>query len=501
MMSADKISELARTRGFFWPASEIYGGIAGFYEFGPLGATLKRKFENYWRDFFGRAEGFQEIETPILMPKEVFIASKHLEKFVDPIVRCKKCNLVYRADHLVQEKLKMKREDVEGLSNEQLTGLIEKNKIRCRCGGELAEVEFFNMMFRTTAGADREVYLRPETAQGHFVAFKRLFEMSGKKLPMGVIQIGRAFRNEISPRQGMIRLREFSQAEAEIFFDPDKIDEHPKFDEVKDCRLNLFPLGSRKTGETIKMKAGEAVKKKILPKLMVYYLVRVQQFFESLGISNEHLRFKEMAPEEKPFYTKYAWDCEILTKAFDWVECVADNYRTDWDLGGHMKVSGQDMAVVSDDKKIVPHVWELSFGIDRPLYCLFEHWYNEDKDRVFLSIPLKLVPREVAVFPLVAKDRLDKKAEKVCELLRKEGFSVEYEEKDSIGRRYYRQDMNGTPFCVTVDYDSLKREDITIRERDSTKQVRVKIKDLAEVLRKLLNQETKFEKVGKSFKS
>lgn len=498
MMSVDKIFDLAKTRGFFWPASEIYGGVAGFYEFGPLGAVLKRKFENYWRDFFGKAEDFPEIETPTLMPKEVFVASKHLEKFVDPITKCKKCDLIYRADHLVQEKLKMKREDVEGLSNEQLTELIEKNKIKCKCGGELTKVEFFNMMFRTIAGTDREIYLRPETAQGHFVAFKRLFEMSGKKLPMGVIQVGRAFRNEISPRQGMIRLREFSQAEAEIFFDPDKIDEHSKFGEIKNYELNLFPLDNRKTGETIKMKAGEVVKKKILPRLMVYYLVKVQQFFESLGIPNEHMRFKEMAPEEKPFYTKYAWDCEILTKAFEWVECVADNYRTDWDLGGHMEVSGQDMTVLSDGKRIVPHVWELSFGIDRPLYCLFEHWYNEEKDRVFLSIPLKLVPVEVAVFPLVAKDRLDKKAEKVCELLKKEGFSVEYEEKDSIGRRYYRQDMNGTPFCVTVDYDSLKKEDVTIRERDTTKQVRVKIKDLIEILRKLLNQEIKFEKAGKS---
>jgi glycyl-tRNA synthetase len=492
----EEILSFARKKGFFWPAAEIYGGIAGFYEFGPLGVVLKRKFENYWREFFGKQEGFVEIDSPTLLPKEVFVASQHLEKFVDPIVKCKKCNSVYRADYLIQEKLKLKKEDVEGLNTRELDELIKKNKIKCKCGGELSKVEFFNMMFKTLAGVDREVYLRPETAQGHFLAFKRIFELTGKKLPLGIIQIGKAFRNEISPRQGMIRLREFSQAEVEVFFDPKEINEHSRFDEIKDYEINLFPLANRKTGKILKLKADEIIKKKILPRLMVYFLARVQQFFESLGIPREHLRFKEMSEHEKPFYTKFAWDCEIFTQAFDWVECVANNYRTDWDLGGHMKVSGEDLTVLKNGKKILPHVWELSFGVDRPLYCLFEHWYKKDKDRIFISIPPKLAPIEVAVFPLVAKDDLDKKAKEVFDLLRKD-FSVEYEEKDSIGRRYYRQDSNGTPFCVTIDYDSLKDNTITIRNRDDAKQIRVKIQDLPKILKQLINQEIEFEKAGK----
>lgn len=493
---AEEILSFARKKGFFWPSAEIYGSIAGFYEFGPLGAVLKRKFENYWREFFHKQEDFVEIETPALMPKEVFLASKHLEKFVDPIVKCKKCNSVYRADHLVQEKLKLKKEDVEGLSNKELDELIKKNKIKCKCGGGLSKVEFFNMMFKTLAGADREVYLRPETAQGHFLAFKRVFEIVGKKLPIGIIQTGRAFRNEISPRQAMIRLREFTQAETEIFFDPKEIDEHPRFDEVKDYEINIFPLENRKTEKILRLKVDEIVKKKILPKFIVYYLARVQQLFDGLGIPKEHIRFKEMSETEKPFYTKFAWDFEIFTQAYGWIECVANNYRTDWDLGGHMKVSGEDLTVSKDGKKVLPHVFELSFGIERPLYCLFEHWYKTDKDRIFISIPPKLAPIEAAVFPLVAKDGLEEKAKEVLDLLK--DFSVEYEEKDSIGRRYYRQDSNGTPFCITIDYDSLKQDDCTIRERDTTKQIRVKIQDLAKILKQLILREIEFEKVGKS---
>ncbi|MEM7821422.1 MAG: glycine--tRNA ligase [Candidatus Aenigmatarchaeota archaeon] len=497
-MELEKIISIAKSRGFFWPSFEIYGGVAGFWDYGPLGCVLKRKFENFWIDFFGKKEGFVEVETPSLMPKEVFVASKHLEKFVDPITRCKRCNSVYRADHLIQEKLKLSKEETEGLSLEKLSEIIEKNKIKCKCGGELRKVEFFNMMFKTIVGTQKEFFLRPETAQGQFLCFKRVFELQGRKLPLGIIQIGKAFRNEISPRQGIIRLREFTQAEAEVFFDEEEINEFEKFEEIKDYELNLFTLKNRKEEKILKIKASEIVRKKILPKLIVYFMAKVQQFFEILGIPRESMRFKEMSNEEKPFYTRYAWDLEIFTKAFGWVECVANNYRTDWDLSGHMNMSREDLRVFKDGKKFLPHVWEISFGIDRPIYCLFEHWLTEIKDRVVLRIPPKLAPFDVAVFPLVAKNGLNAKAKEVFKLLFERGFNVKYEEKDSIGRRYYREDMGGTPYCVTVDYESMEKEDVTIRERDSSAQVRVKIKDLPEILRRLLEKELEFSGAGKT---
>jgi len=486
MVKADVIEQLAKRRGFFWPAAEIYGGMTGFYDYGPLGAVIKRKFQDYWRDFFKR-EGFIEIETPTIMPKEVFVASRHLEKFVDPMTKCNKCSSVFRADLLLVEKLKMKREDVEGLGCGQLKKLITENKIKCpKCGSQLLVVELFNMMFKTTAGLEKEVYCRPETAQGHFIAFKRVFEIARKKFPLGVIQIGKAYRNEISPRQAIIRLREFTQAEAEVFFDPDEINEHPRFDEIKKYKLKLFLLKDRESDKSITLTAEQIVKSNILPKFIVYYLARVQQFFESLGIPTEKIRMKEMSETEKPFYTKYAWDCEIYTDSFGWIECVANNYRTDWDLSAHTNLSGEDFTIFKDEKKFIPHVWEISFGVDRPLYCLIDNSYRKEGDRVWLSIPNFLAPVDAAVFPLVAKDGLDKKASEIADMLIKNGFWINYEEKDSIGKRYYREDEAGTPFCITIDYDTMKDNTVTIRNRDTTKQERVSVKDLAKVLSKKL---------------
>jgi glycyl-tRNA synthetase len=499
-MEMGKIIEVAKRRGIVFPSSEIYGGLSGFYDYGPVGLLLKRKVENFWREFFVKSEkNIFEIESSLIMHEKVWKASGHLDSFIDPLTQCKKCNSFYRADNLIEDSV---GEFVEGLKPEELTKKIEENKIRCpKCKGELGEVKIFNLMLYSNIGpvAGSIAYLRPETAQGIFVNFKNLLASTRATLPFGAAQVGKSYRNEISPRQWLIRLREFNQMEIEMFFNPKKT-EVPNFDKIAKVKMPIFTREQqKKKGKPVEVSAKEAIEKEIVPtNFIAYFLAKEFLWYQQLGIPSDALRFRHMLPEETPHYSRGNFDMEIKFD-FGWKEVVGNAYRTEHDLSSHMKHSGENFSVVDDGEKIVPHVVEPSFGIDRTVYAILLYCFVEDKKRGWdwFKFPPRIAPYHAAIYPLVSKDKIPEKAEEVCNIL-KGCFDVFLDESGSIGKRYARADEIGVPFAITIDYDSLKNNDVTIRDRDSTKQVRVKIKDLVETVRKLINQEMEFEKAGKA---
>jgi glycyl-tRNA synthetase len=502
-MEIEKIIQIAKKRGLIFPSSEIYGGLSGFFDYGNVGVLLKRKIENSWREFFVKSEEkIFEVETSLIMHERVWEASGHLKGFIDPITQCKKCNSFYRADNLIEEIL---GKFVEGLKPEELTKIIKENDLKCpRCKGELSEVKIFNLMLSTNIGpaTGNTAYLRPETAQGIFVNFKNLLVSTRASLPFGIAQIGKSYRNEISPRQWLIRLREFTQMEIEYFFNPNKI-EIPD-ENLLGTRIKILTREAQKekNPKEIEIKAGEAVEKGILPnKMMAYFLAKEFLWYQSLGIPKEALRFRHMLPEETPHYSKGNFDLEIKFD-FGWKEVVGNAYRSDYDLSSHMKHSGENFEVVDDGKKIIPHVIEPSFGMERTIYAVLLYSFKEGKDRgwSWFAFPPKIAPFSLGVFPLVSRDGLPEKAREVYLELKKD-FDVFYDEAGSIGKRYARADEIGTSYGITIDYQTLKENTVTIRDRDSTKQVRVELKNLKELLQKMLNGEIEFEKAGKLVES
>lgn len=475
------LMDVALRRGFFYPSSEIYGGSAGFYDFGHLGVLLKRKVENAWRNYFLALDpNFVEIDATTIMPEAVFEASGHLKSFNDPLTECVECHVRHKADLLLEEK----GVEAEGLTADEMSKALRDNETRCpRCGGELSEVRWFNMMFELSLGAaeaDEKAYLRPETAQGCYVSFKRMFEVLRNQIPMGLAILGRAYRNEISPRQGFYRLRELNQAELQIFFDPDNLDEHPCYEAVKDQMIRIYAVKDRENGEMREIPLKEIE----VPKFYGYHMAKVQDFYlKVLKVPREKFRFRELSEEERAFYNRIHWDMEIFTDVLGgFKEAGGIHYRGDHDLSGHEKGSKKKMEVNIQGKKFVPHVLELSFGIDRNLLMLLDLAYTEEEERIVLKFPSVVAPYTVAVFPLVSKDGLPELAYEIYLELRK-GCDAFFDEKGSIGKRYRRQDEIGTPFCVTVDYDSLEDGTVTLRDRDTMDQVRVHRDNLVSAIR------------------
>ncbi|RLF18800.1 MAG: glycine--tRNA ligase [Thermoprotei archaeon] len=351
MSKYEKVIELAKRRGFFWQAVEIYGGVRGFLDFGPLGVALKLNIMEKWRKFFisQHQDFIVEIETPIIMPEVVFKASGHLEHFTDYIVECTACGRKYRADHLIEEKTGMK--DLERLSAEELTKIIRERNIRCpECNGELSDVRKFNLLFRTIIGpySHNVGYARPETAQGMFLTFKRIYEIMRRKLPLGIAQIGKVLRNEISPRQGPIRLREFTIMELELFFDP----EEPNcflINKVIDDKIRVRRANSDKP---IEITIGEALEEGIIStEWLAYFMAVGQRFVNSLGIPMTKQIFVEKAPEELAHYSVQTFDQCIELSRWGLVEVAGYAYRTDYDLTRHMKFSGVDLRAFKEYKK------------------------------------------------------------------------------------------------------------------------------------------------------
>ncbi|MDW0196943.1 MAG: glycine--tRNA ligase [Nitrososphaeraceae archaeon] len=481
MKNYDTVMKLALERGFYFPSCEIYADAhAGFWEYGPTGNNLKNNFIELWRRELLRRDDMIEIDGSQIMSRSVFVASGHLDNFTDPIIKCKNCGATFRADRYITEKTG--KETPELLSGSEIDKLIMEYSLKCgSCNGPFHESSRFNMMFKVEIGPSREqAYLRPETCQTIFVDFPRLFKTMRGRLPLAVAQVGKSFRNEIAPRQSLLRLREFYQAEIEVFCNPSRLDEIPKFEQVKDTPLLLSIKNS-----THSVSANEALQKGYLPnKLVAYYLSLLSLFYGKTGIDMERTRFRQLSDEEKAFYATIAFDFEVET-SIGWLELVACNYRSDYDLKRHSDVSKQNLHVVdpSDNSKVLPHLFELSMGIDRSIYSILEHSYYEDTEakRVVLKLVPQIAPVLVGVFPLVTKDGLREKAREIHSKLKLD-YSTFYDESGSIGRRYRRLEEIGAPFALTIDNQTMKDDTVTIRHRDTMSQDRIKVSEISNFL-------------------
>ncbi len=473
-MLYEKILDISKRRGIVYPSFEIYGGVSGFYDYGPVGKRIKQDIEDIIREYYVIGENCFEVECPVLSPESVWIASGHVKNFSDVLTECSKCGEPYRADHLIEEHTKT---SCAGLNSDELYKLIEKNKIRCpKCNGGLEMTYPYNLMFQTYVGAGKDkitAYLRPETAQMTYLPFRRLYEIGRKHLPLGVLQIGHSFRNEISPRQGMIRLREFNQAEIQFFVDPDN-KKSANFDKVSEIRAKILT----KNNEEFEISLGEAVEKNIIKIQMIAYFLGISlRLFEDIGINKNLLKLRQHKDDERAFYSTDTWDIEFMS-SIGRIELVGISDRTDYDLSAHMKLSRQNMMVNYNERNFVPHVIEIAYGIDRPIYCILESTYTEEKDRMYFKFPKRIAPYRIAVFPLVNKNNIPEKAIGIFETVKKNRIYAIYDDSGSIGKRYARADEIGIPECITVDYQSLEDSTVTIRDRDTKNQVRVKVEGI-----------------------
>jgi len=478
-MNYEDVMKLALERGFYFPSCEIYADAqAGFWEYGPSGVSLKNKFLELWRRELIRRDGMMEIDGSQIMSKSVFEASGHLGNFADPIIKCTKCKSTFRADRTISEISKI--EIPESADLVEFDNAISQNNIKCpKCKGDFEKTKKFNMMFKVGIGPEEEeAYLRPETCQSIFVDFPRLFKTMRGKLPLGIAQVGKSFRNEISPRQSLLRLREFYQAEIEVFCNPTKLDEMDRFSEVENTIIRI-----QTETDPVSMTCKEAVESKAVPnRFVAYYLGILTEFYEKTGIDVTKSRFRKLGDKEKAFYAEVAFDFEVET-TIGWLELVACNYRSDYDLSSHAKKSNEKFEVMDNEEKVLPHIFEISMGIDRSLYTILEHSLKDDKEneRVVLALKPYLSPVQVGVLSLIKKDGLKEKTDEIY-LQIKRKYDAFLDHSGAIGRRYRRLDEIGAPFAITVDYQSLEDQTVTLRKRDSMEQNRIKISEIDSIL-------------------
>lgn len=469
-VSMDDIVSLCKRRGFIYQGSEVYGGLAGTWDYGPLGVQLKRNVMNlWWKTFVDDRDDMHGVDAAILMNQKVWQASGHVDTFHDPLVEDLETKKRYRADHLLEDA----GYSADGLSNDEINQLIKKNEIKSPEGNELSDVRVFNMMFQTSIGpvgnlgvVDKNaelfnsnqkedipdnnlVYLRPETAQGIFTNYKNVVDSFYPDLPFGIAQQGKAFRNEISPRDFVFRSREFEQMEVEYFVHPDNWEE-----QFEQWRKDI------------------------------------KAFLNNLGLPEDSVHEDEVPEEDRAHYSKRTIDFE-----FDYPhkrdELLGLAYRTDFDLKNIERESGKkmDYTVKGTNERFVPHVIEPSFGVERALMAVLVSAYTQDEvngeQRTYLKLPAHLAPVRVAVSPLLKnKEELVKKAREVYDLLKKEFGNVMWDDNGNIGKRYRRQDEIGTPHCVVIDFDTIEKDGtVTIRNRDTTEQERVSIDELVNKLR------------------
>jgi len=487
MANEGNASDIISRRGIYYPAFSIYSEVAGFYDYGPIGLRIKRNIEASWRSVFVDQLNALEIETTNILPEVVLKASGHLASFTDPIVKCKSCNTPYRADKLLEEFYTSKNDDknaetVSRMSLAEIGRRLKEHNIKCpKCGGELSNVEAFNLLFKAPIGplGSENGYLRPETAQGMFLDFKNLYKIYGMKLPSCIAQVGKAYRNEISPRQQLIRMREFSQMELELFFDPSEelyaigsID----MDAVLQTSINFYSADKKMEEKTL----GELLESGKLPNRHFAVLLYLEQsLLRMIGIDKSLTRFTEIPKEEAPHYSKGNVDLEIKT-SYGFIEVAGTAYRTDYDLSAHSRESGTDISVVSGDKKVMPHVVEASMGLDRLLFALLDNSVVDDgRGWKWLRLSEHAAPYTYAVFPLQKDDKLVAKAHEIARLLSEKRISNYYSESGSIGKRYAKADEIGVQYCITVDFQSIEDDTFTVRDRDTAKQVR---KQLGEII-------------------
>ena len=474
-MKYEDLMKLALERGFYFPSCEIYSDAqAGFWEYGPSGVSLKNKFLELWRRELVRRDRMLEIDGSQIMSQSVFEASGHLTSFADPIIKCKNCKSTFRADRLITETVNVVIPESAEL--EAFDKTISEKNVKCpKCKGDFEKTRKFNMMFKVGIGPEEEAaYLRPETCQSIFVDFPRLYKTMRGKLPLGVAQVGKSFRNEIAPRQSLLRLREFYQAEIEVFCNPKKLNEMERFSEIQDTKIRVQIDSEPKT-----MTCKEAVENGTIPnKFVAYYLGILTEFYEKTGIDINKSRFRKLGDKEKAFYAEVAFDFEVET-SIGWLELVACNYRSDYDLSSHAKKSKEKFEVIDDEQKVLPHVFEISMGIDRSLYTILEHSarIDQENDRTVLSVKPYLAPIHVGILSLVKKDGLKEKTDEVF-LNIKTKCDAFLDHAGAIGRRYRRLDEIGAPLAVTIDHQTLEDNTVTVREREHMSQERIKISDL-----------------------
>ena len=435
IVTMDKLVSLCKRRGFIFPSSEIYGGLASAWDYGPLGVELKRKIRDFWwKEMTQLHENIVGLDAAIMMHPRVWEASGHVENFTDPLVECKSCHLRFRADQIDKEKL--------------------DSKTCPECGGELTEPKNFNLMFKTHIGPIEDegstVYLRPETAQGIYVNFRNVLQSSRQKIPFGIAQVGKAFRNEITTKSFIFRTCEFEQLEMQFFVKPE---ENKKWFE--------------------------------------YWKKERMEYYGKLGMRPENLRFKEHGPDELAHYCKEAFDVEF-DFPFGWQEFEGIHNRSDYDLTRHAEYSGKDLIYMDEvsREKYVPYIIETSAGLTRTVLAVLCDAYDEDtadgEKRAVLRLSPRVAPITVGVFPLVKKDGLAEIGRDIAVDLR-DHFTAYYDQGGAIGRRYRRQDEIGTPFCLTVDYQSKDDGTVTLRHRDSMKQERVRIDDITVTIHKAID--------------
>ena len=455
----DKIGSLAKTRGFIFPGSEIYGGLANTWDYGPLGVELKNNVKKaWWKKFIQESPNNVGLDSAILMNPQTWVASGHVGGFSDPLLDCKQCKARFRADKLIEDFIKSNENHeltVDGWSNEKMEDFIEENKIKCpECGKlDYTNIRQFNLMFKThqgvTENSKTEIFLRPETAQGIFVNFKNVWRTSRKKIPFGIGQIGKSFRNEITPGNFTFRTREFEQMELEFFCKP---------------------------GEDLEW--------------FYYWKSFCENWLNNLGMKSENIRLRDHDQDELSHYSNATTDIEYRFP-FGWGELWGIADRTDFDLKQHTQHSGVDLSYQDPitNEKFIPYCIEPSLGADRVTLAFLIDAYEEEEledgsTRNVLKLHPALAPFKAAVLPLAKK--LSEGALKVHENLSKR-FMVDYDEAGSIGKRYRREDEIGTPFCITYDFESVEDHSVTIRDRDSMLQQRVKIEDLINYIEEKLD--------------
>ncbi|MCX6734938.1 MAG: glycine--tRNA ligase [Candidatus Peregrinibacteria bacterium] len=454
----EKVAALCKRRGFIFPGSEIYGGFANTWDYGPYGCELKKNIKEFWwKTFVRERDDMVGLDAGILMNPKVWEASGHVASFSDPLIDCKKCKERIRGDKLIEEHLGI--EAAVGKSLKEVTEIITANKLKCpKCGtSDFTEARSFNLMFKTHQGVVEEtstaVYLRPETAQGIFVNFKNVVQSCRQKVPFGIGQIGKAFRNEITPGNFTFRTREFEQMEIEYFVSPkDKAEIKRIFDDWKKV---------------------------------------CWQWYLDLGIKKDSLRYREHEKDELSHYSSMTFDIEYEFP-FGWGELMGLAYRGDFDLTQHQTFSKEKLEYLDPftNEKYIPHVIEPSFGADRTVLITLINAYEEDmvegEPRTIMHFDPKIAPVKAAIFPLIKKPELIKIADDIFKTLSKR-WNVEYDESGAVGKRYRRQDEIGTPYCITVDFDTIEKDNmVTIRDRDTTKQERIAIADIEKFLEEKL---------------
>jgi glycyl-tRNA synthetase len=485
MDTMEKVVALAKRRGFVYPTSEIYGGLSNSYDYGPVGAELLRNIRNiWWREFINKREDMVGLDTQIILHPQTWVASGHVGSFSDPMVEDLKTHKRYRADHLIEDYFKEEKIDLEELdkfgiahsvavfvtnekimsnrltekqiteivssmTTEDMDRFIKQFNVQSPVKNDLSDVKAFNLLFEssigTVEGDKSKVYLRGETAQGIFTNFKQVTDSTRVKLPFGIGNIGRSFRNEITTGQFIFRTLEFEQAEIEYFFDPEKSDWEKLMHNWRDFMFEFVT--------------------------------------KTLGVKEENLRWRRHTDKERSHYSKDTYDLDYKFP-FGFKELWGIAYRTNYDLTQHQNLSGKSLEYIDpvDGHKFIPHVIEPAVGINRLFLMLLSDAYEEDGDRVVLKLDPKIAPYKAAIFPLLGnKPELTKKAREIYEDLKKK-LVVTWDDRGNIGKRYFYQDEIGTPYCITVDFQTLDDNMVTIRDRDTAKQERLKIEDLEEFL-------------------